>query len=60
MAVNRQPGVTATNKSVRYSDGAKALEGCGEVMLPTTGPNGLRVVLGLTDIAAEHFAGFPE
>lgn len=46
VAVNRSSGATAIIKSFRYSNGARALERDGVVILPPQGPNGPRLILG--------------
>lgn len=51
-AVNRQTGVSAYYKSFRYTVGAKSLEVAGVTMLPPQGPNGPKIILGMTDLTA--------
>ncbi|MEZ6056391.1 MAG: hypothetical protein R3C01_06770 [Planctomycetaceae bacterium] len=51
-AINRETGISAYNKSTRYTKIAKLLETDGVAMLPLQGPNGPRITLGIADATA--------
>lgn len=48
-AINRESGVSASYKSIRYTQGAEALENAGVAMVPPQGPRGPRIILGMAN-----------